>query len=255
MTQTIFSDDQSTATQQQGNNAPVSGTPATETIDNNPVATLVGEGRKYKSVEELAKAYLSADGFIERLKTENHQLREVATKAKTIDEVLERLQSKEQEPVDKSVTPSEVVSASDVAKIVEQTIRERDVVQTREANLKKADAALKNVLGEKAAEAFAKAADTPEKKQVLMDLAAVDPDKFVALFAPNVTPRTTPVDHGSINTTAISLQAGDRSSVTGTKEFFDKVRRDNPSKYYSQEFQIMMDKSVRNNPGLYYGQQ
>jgi adenosine deaminase len=55
------------------------------------LTALVGETQKYKTPEELAKAYANADQFIEQLKEENRQLREKATAAKTIDEVLERI--------------------------------------------------------------------------------------------------------------------------------------------------------------------
>lgn len=228
-------------------NKPDGGTPATDIV-----AALVGEGRKYKSVEDLAKAYVNADGFIETLKSENHQLREVATRAKTLDEVFERLQHQEQTPVDKQVNSEGVIAVSDVAKIVDQTIAEREATKTREANLKKADAALKNVFGEKAGETFQKAADSPEKKKILMDLAAIDPDAFVALFVPKQAGGGQ-VDAGGMSSAAINFTPADRSNTPGTKEYFDKVRRSEPDKYYSQDFQLQMDKAVRTDPAKYYG--
>ena len=41
------------------------------------VAQLVGDGKRYKTVADLAKARVEADNFIEQLKTENAGLREV----------------------------------------------------------------------------------------------------------------------------------------------------------------------------------
>lgn len=49
-----------------------------------PVELLVGEGRKYKTVQDLAKSRLEADNFIEQLQSENAALRELA-KDKTKD--------------------------------------------------------------------------------------------------------------------------------------------------------------------------
>jgi len=40
--------------------------------EDNPLETLVGEGKKFKTVEELARGKLEADRFIEKLKEENH---------------------------------------------------------------------------------------------------------------------------------------------------------------------------------------
>ena len=88
---TIFSADQATT------NSVIEGTDTNNTSTTNTqaipesVSLLVGEGRKYKTLDDLAKAYLNADGFIEQLKAENQELRTKTVEAKTIDEVLERL--------------------------------------------------------------------------------------------------------------------------------------------------------------------
>ena len=233
---------------------PQGNTQVTPQSDNALLGALVGEGRKYKSVDELAKAYISADGFIEKLKQENHALREKATQAATIDEVLERLQNQNKTQQDHVVPASQdAVSVTDIAKIVEQTIEGRETAKQREGNIRKADAKMKEVFGEKAAEVYKNAASSPELHEAYMKLAAADPDKFVALFAPNVPKNTGGMTQPTLSTTAIATAPASRENVEGAKEFFDKVRRENPNQYYSQEFQLKMDKAVRNNPGLYYG--
>jgi hypothetical protein len=254
MTQeTIFEGDKPVGNEAAIPNA-ASGTPATEQEDNALLGALVGEGKKYKSVSELAKAYINADGFIETLKQENHTLREKATQAKTIDEVLERLQSRTgQQPDPVASSDNTPVSVTDIAKIVEQTIEGRETASKRDGNIRKADAKMKEVFGEKAAEVYKQAATTPELHEAYMKLAAVDPDKFVGLFAPNVPKNTTQMDRSTLNSAAINVQPGNRENIVGAKEYFDKIRRTDPSKYYSQEFQIGMDKAVRNNPDFYYG--
>jgi hypothetical protein len=53
---------------------------STEDSTNNaddPVAQLVGDGKRYKTVQDLAKARIEADLFIEQLKTENAGLRDI----------------------------------------------------------------------------------------------------------------------------------------------------------------------------------
>lgn len=247
---TIFTDDKSTT---QEPNTPAGSTQAPAQTDNSLVAALVGEGKKYKSVDELAKAYINADTFIDNLKQENALLREKATAAKTIDEVLESLQKGRNEPsTDPSKKQDAGVSVTDITKIVEQTL-ERSVAQkAAEANLKKADEKMKVLFGDKAAQVYKEAATSPEVHEAYMKLAATDPDKFVSLFAPQTTP-VGQMDRSTLNTSALNLQTGDRASMVGTKEYFDKVRREKPSEYYSQEFQLVMDKAVRANPDLYYG--
>lgn len=71
---------------------------------------LVGDSGKYKSPAELAKGYANAQSFIDKLTSENEQLREQATKAKTTEEILEALRTK-QNPPDK--TPADQQPSQD----------------------------------------------------------------------------------------------------------------------------------------------
>ena len=218
------------------------------------VAALVGEGRKYKTVDDLAKAYINADSFIEQLKAENPQLKEQTVANKTIDDVLERLQQQQTtQPADQQVMVKQP-SVEDLTKLVEATVTGLETKKKRQDNILKADAKMKELFGEKAAEKFAAVAITPDLQRVYTDLASVDPDKFVSLFAGEAQ-KSTMADAGGINTTVnyASVNNTGRATKVGTKEYFDNVRRTNPSLYYSQDFQLQMDTSVRSNPSLYYG--
>jgi len=218
------------------------------------VAALVGEGRKYKTVDDLAKAYVNADSFIEQLKAENRQLKEKADSAKNIDDVLERLQQQQTtQPADQPVAAPQP-SVGDLTKLVEATVTGLETKKRRQENILKADAKMKELFGEKAAEKFAAVAVTPDLHRVYTELASVDPDKFLSLFA-GEQKQPTVADTGGVNTTVNYSSVSNTGRVTkvGTKEYFDNVRRTNPSLYYSQDFQLQMDTSVRSNPNLYYG--
>lgn len=211
---------------------------------------LVGETQKYKTVDELAKAYANADSFIEQLKEENRKLREQTMQAKTIDEVLERLSAKEA-PQDDTPAVSGI-KPEDVQKLVEQTLLGREQKSKREANLLAADKAMKEKFGDKAAEVFKQRAATPEKAKILMELAATDPNEFVALFGGVSTAPANNIDTGSISS-AISMQPGNRAKVEGTKEWANSIRKENPNLYWSHEFQYKLQQMVSKNPSLYFG--
>lgn len=253
---TLFADDKSAVTQaEQAAALAVQTSTATQT-QSDMVAALVGEGKKYKNVDDLAKAYISADGFIENLKAENRELREKATASKTIDDVLERLQQQHatSHSDQSGSTGKSPVDVADLTKLVEATVTGLESKKHREGNLRAADAKMKELFGEKAAEKFAQVATTPELKDVYMRLAAADPDKFVSLFA-NVPKNTTKADTGgSVNTTVqYSSNNSIRAQQPGTKEYYDNVRRTNPALYYSSDFLVGMDRAVRENPDNYYG--
>lgn len=228
---------------------------AVQKVDTLPetVALLVGEGRKYKNVEDLAKAYLAADDFLEKLKGENATLREEVAKGATLNDVLKRLDgSQTQRPDKDDKTTSSGLSADDVAKIVQQQITGLETARTQAANLKKADAEMKTLFGDKAKEVFEKEASTPEMKKALMSLAAVSPEKFVALFKPQGGSGSTD-SKTSVNTAAMNgTNASGRVADPQCKEFYDELRRKNPRSYYSSSIQLQMNKAAVANPNMFF---
>jgi hypothetical protein len=248
---TVFGSDQ-TQTPTPEANTSKTGSDTTDT----PLAILVGEGRKYKSVEELAKATLHLDDFAEKLKSENAQLRDEVKKAKTIDEVLQRLEQPKASTQDQGADEGRKgLTADAIAKIVDSVLTGRETAKSRYENQLKADAELKKLYGEKAGEVFAKHADTPEKKKALTELASVDPTTFVKLFSPGTQAQSTRTDTGTtVNTAALEQtnQSG-RAMDSGTKEFYDAMRRKEPRKYYSQAVQAEMSKAAHANPEKFFG--
>jgi hypothetical protein len=222
------------------------------TTDGQLFPALVGDGQKYKTPEELAKAYSNADQFIEQLKDENRKLREQAASAKTIDEVLERMSTQREVP-EYDNSPAQEFNPDIVQQLVEKTLVGREQSQRKTNNLLQADKLMKDRFGDKALEVFQQKASTPEKAKILMELAAADPVEFASMFAgtPSVTNN---MDTGSMNTTSVSSTVGNRASIEGTKEWAAKVRAENPSQYWSQEFQYKLQQTVTKNPTLYFGQ-
>lgn len=237
---TIFGNEDNTAT-------PTTATPVVELFN-----SLVGENQKYKTPEDLAKAYNNADQFIETLKEDNRKLREQVTQAKTIDEVLERMSKQNVAPVDDN-PPVQGFSSEDVQQLVEKTLLGREVAKTKTDNLLLADKLMKDKFGEKAEEMFKQRAANPEKARILMELAATDPAEFVSLFN-GVVPPANNMDSGSVNTTSVASSSGNRAAIEGTKEWAAKVRKENPNQYWSQEFQHKLQQTVTKNPALYFGQ-
>jgi hypothetical protein len=113
---------------------------------------------------------------------------------------------------------------------------------------------MKDKFGEKAEEVFKQRATTQAKGQILMELAANDPQEFVSLFV-GVTPNNSnTMDTGSMNTTSVPSTGGDRSNIEGSKAWAAKIRKENPSMYWSQDFQYKLQQTVTKNPALYFGQ-
>jgi len=150
------------------------------------------------------------------------------------------------------------LSAEDVAKIVQQTVTGLETTKVKQGNIQKADAKMKEVFGEKAGEIYQSVAKTPELHQAYMKLAEVDPDQFVALFTKSgqaSTSQGSQVDSGSSVNSTINYSSNNnvRENTPGTKEYFSKIRREDPKRYFSQSFQLELNKAV-NDPKKYFGQ-
>jgi len=233
-----------------GDNPPANHAPAT--TDANLFTALVGENQKYKTPEDLAKAYSNADQFIEQLKEENRKLREQTAAAKTIDDVLERMSKQGNAPADDN-PPVQGFKPEDVQQLVEKTLEGRETANKRNNNLLKADSLMKEKFGSKAEEMFKQRASTPEKAKILMELAATDPAEFVSLFTGTPVSAGNTMDTGSVNTTSVPSSGGNRATIEGTKEWAAKVRKENPTQYWSQDFQYKLQQTVSKNPSLYFG--
>lgn len=234
----------------ENDNTPVNQPAAT--TDGSLFTALVGEQQKYKTPDDLAKAYNNADQFIETLKEENRRLREQAASAKTIDEVLERM-SKQSGAPEADNPPVQGLTPDVVQQLVERTLEGRKQQDSKNGNLLRADALMKEKFGDKAEQMFKQKASSPEKAKILMELAANDPTEFVSLFNGIQLPANN-FDTGSVNTTSVASSGGDRTRVEGTKEWAAKVRKDDPNTYWSQEFQYKLQQTVSKNPTLYFGQ-
>lgn len=225
----------------------------TKVADGSIVEVLVGEGRKYASIEALAKSRIEADDFIETLKSENATLREANARAKTVEDVLKRMETKEVSPPDKAVARN-APTEDEIANIVKNTMTGMETARTRENNLKKADDEMKRLFGEKAQEAFLAKAATPELKKALTELASVSPAEFVALFTKgSVVASSTVAASGGVNTAALGNQPVQSTGDPTTKAYYDEVRKKDTKRYYSRDFQLQMHDAAQANPNKFFG--
>lgn len=170
------------------------------------VAELVGEGKKYASVEKALEALPHAQQHILRLEAEAAELREKVAGSQSAEEVLRAIQ----ELKDKTQTPgAPPLDQEALAKLVasqldsQLTVRE---AQTRaQENAKQVIQALQAKHGDKAEEVYrAKAAELGLSVQVLNELASKSPKAALAYFG--AAPAAPVSTRGSVNTSALDLK-------------------------------------------------
>jgi hypothetical protein len=188
--------------------------PATPSIPDN-VKDLIGEGKKYATVEMALEALGHAQSHIQKIETENSQLRDVATKAvdsETVYATVKELLKQERQ------TNAPAVDVASIESLLDRKLTERETRLVETANADKVRDALVAKFGdkEKAQEMFdAKAKELGVGKEFLTSLAKKSPKAALELLgikegstqSPNAT-------HGTMRTEQLRTNVADGAPKT-----------------------------------------
>ena len=220
--------------------------PPASTQTTGSVEELVGEGKKFATVEDLAKGKAEADIFIEQLKKEQAELRSDLDQRLSAQDLLEEIR-KEREaqlsasnsPAQENTTPS--LGTDDIANLVKNTVKQLGVQETAEQNILAVDIKMKELFGDKAQEVMIqKAKENEVSVDFLKDAAAKSPKAFFnVLGLANQKPATPSMTQGTVDMSGTEL----RSNAGNSWQDYEIMRRENPKLYWKPETQIRLLKS------------
>lgn len=226
-----------------------SATPELPFSDPNQVTLedLVGEGKKYKTSEDLAKAVAHANNHIKQLEQDTATLKSELQQRVSVEDAIKQLTSKNEQPTNSEPAyqpPSEVPvqteskpSASITLEDVKRLLQEDKQQTYAEQNLTKAiNKVVEFAGGSENAKSFlaSKANELGTSVARLRDLAQETPDAFLKLLDISGKQAST----GSVPTYRPEKvdRAPDPNRLE-TKADFDELRRTNRSRYMSPEIQ------------------
>lgn len=222
----------------------------------------VGEGKKFKTPAELAKAKAHSDAFIERLQREQAALRnELNTRAK-LEELMDRMSTTKdstgnvnsqgtQTPGENGQdgTATKNLSPDDIEKVIEQRLAKREA----EARVKNNVEAVKSRLMAEFGDNFVAELENRTKelgltRDFVQDIAKREPKALFRLLGIDGQQQ-------SSNKETDVFSAPPRSSVnsagfgirdTGEKKFadYEKIRKEDPSRYWSPQVQNEIHKQA-----------
>ena len=196
--------------------------------DQSPFAALVGEGKKFKTPEELAKGKLEADSFIARLQEEKRQMEEELTRLRVQKEISNQ-ETKTKQP-DASATTQ---APSDVEALIERKLKEAKQTEQRKSNLQAAERFLTEAYGDQAEKVLKdQAKDMGIDTSRLLDLAADTPAVFKKLFAGTPKKMEPSATTGTQNTETREL-SGPTGEVSEYRELSDKRKKVGASNFFS----------------------
>lgn len=204
---------------------------------------LVGEGKKFKSADDLAKSKLEADRFIEQLKKEADEARTELRSRLSLEELSEQLLSRAAQP-----NPTPPVEASrrqddpaptpqpNLQEEVKKLLAEEKSRASRENNISQTRAALKERFG---GDYNATLRQITEELGVsdkfLSDMAATAPAAFLKLVdsvqAPDVNRPTSPPQSGVDTSKQFNQQ------LSKNNAYYQKMRKEDPKLYFSKRIQ------------------
>ena len=215
----------------------------------NPLEDLVGEGKKFKSVDDLARGKVESDRFIKKLQDELREMREDLNQRLALEQIVDKIESKvnpgspastqsSYQEVDERETEhtAQNMTPEQIEEIVLKSVTKQKEVDTQKQNIDKVRAELEKVWGSRFADRLEeKTSSLGLGKDFATGLAATHPQAFLKLM----------LDKGEQAPSTAPAQSSYRPASQGRhgpmryKEY-QKVRQENPSLYHSAKFQLEM---------------
>lgn len=224
-----------------------------QTPTENHLEQFVGEGKKFKTVDDLAKAYANADHHIGELRTDLQSTREF------ISEELRKLaEQRNAEPPTPNPEPRSEPNPAPVAPSggevedldtrIAKALENRDTLTRLQGNASLVQDVLVEQLGsvEKAAGAvIAKASELGLSPSDMKELAAKSPKAFLSTMGidAEVKPKSnaTPAPRSDVNPLIINSGAPKANSYA----FYEQIRKSDPKLYWNPKTQSAMHKAAQ----------
>jgi hypothetical protein len=223
------------------------------------LADLVGEGKKFKTADDLAKAKLESDRFIESLQRENKEMREDLSARLTVEQALAKQREagnvEPPKPTENTPNPQRQVDLGDQ---IEQALAKRDQAKTVQSNIEIVTTKMTEVFGsiDKAAETIsARSKELGMSVESLQQMAASNPKAFYKLIGvEDKPPATNPTSswQRAKNPAAMKSAVSESTVKPGTYAYYQEIRRSDPATYYTPRVQLAMDRDAREKGQSFY---
>lgn len=210
---------------------------------------LVGDGKKFKDIEALAKGKLEADRHISEITKTLDELRAELAKQDYAKNLLEQMSKgsetgAEQPPpvtTSSSNTENTTQSASDIESLVEKVITAKEKNKTASQNISVVGEEMQKQYGDKTAEVLkAKSLELNMSLDRLKEIAAESPTAFFQLIGVKKMGEKTSTSTGVTTQSTIRSENFNSYSQDRTFEYYQKMRKENRSLYYSPKIQNTM---------------
>lgn len=205
---------------------------------------IVGEGKKFKSPEDLARAKIEADRTIEARNEELERHREeIRRQAQEIELLKRPREPLAQEPPRVADRPVEDEPNKDLASRIREELRQAQEEDVQAQNIRSVANRLTEVYGspDKAREVVvAKAEELGLSVEFLQSVASKSPKAFFAqLGLAETSSQNQNSSRSDVNTVAL-VNTTSTAPKQGSYASYELMRKENPKRYFSAEIQNQM---------------
>lgn len=207
----------------------------------------VGEGKKYKTNDDAAKAIVEKDRFIEQLKSETADLRKELQSRPTVDraqEILDRLETLRTpatERIEPTVSERVVETSGLTLDDVDRLLTEREKKRLATQNVEIVKAELTKLYGSDYSKVLKSLAEKLSvSDDFLSNTAATSPQAFLRL----VTTEKAPTGFTAPASSVLTKDFSPTSGVNQKQSYYDKLRETDKKTYFSPAVQNQMYKDA-----------
>ena len=220
----------------------------------NYLEILVGEGKKFKDVQELARGKYEADSFIaiqnkrmDELREDYLKLREEYQASASLKDLVDQLQNPQRNEEDRispqaDVTDRPAFDPNQLESLVSNKIREHEAKQKEQKNFNEVKAKLEDKFGSNASNIL--------KKQIDELGLTVDDVNALARKSPKAFFKTLGLDEASHNGFDAPPRSGVRNDSFApqakkrTWSYYQDIKKSDPKLYWDPKTQIQMQKDA-----------
>lgn len=208
---------------------------------------LVGEGKKFKDVNSLAKGKAESDLYVKHLLTQLDTLKQDLMARKRLEEIAETLGKQPatpQAPEPELREREPALAVEDLEELINKKLETREALKTRESNVREVMSTLKTALGPDYVDTLkAKGAELGLSQNEMNEMAATKPKLFLKLVGAENTPAN--AGNNLFVPPPQSQSAGFKPSVIErNKGFYDKLKKTDPNLYWRNDTQVQMHKDA-----------
>lgn len=204
-------------------------TPSEATNDQGAMSEWVGEGKKYSTTDELVKAFSHSQEFIEKLKSENAELKQAKENQESVEEKIARLQAEQERLM--NAEPAQQAEATFDRSVVHEEIEAYNSLQKAKQNEEVFSKRFNELHGEKAGEVLAtKAKELGVSVQEVQAMVQKSPTAAFNMLGITQTSKPVSSQPTGVNTAGLGL-SNQESEADRIKATIKELFNTDPARY------------------------